>query len=309
MVISLTQIEKDLAKLDQAVVHLSEEMQAAYSDYLNRLGTATQKQLVMAAYQVCTEGYPEQFLKLTAGQREDLQKIVRQLAKQIREELMAQLYPPTVEVALEVERPQPDALLSQILQQAHAELQVELPELVSDVQLRSESETQPSPEPPPSEPRSLTPAPLARWQQNLEQAIMNELQTASHAVNRTLQQATILPNKLPEPLLEAASKAEASDIGGGKPNLLNLLVEARQPTAESESVPDEPKRAGLVHIVAVNLRLAEIEFADVPLGAARTQIRQLQAQLKKLGQDYQKKQKERAIAQAQAAWRTSWYED
>jgi len=309
MVGSLTQIEKDLAKLDQAVIHLSEEMQTAYSDYLNRLGAATQKQLVMAAYQVCTEGYPEQFVKLTAGQREDLQKIVRQLAKQIREELMAQLYPPTVEVALETERPQPDAILSQILQQANEELQVELPELVSDLQLRSEPETQPNPEPP-AEPRSLTPAALARWQQNLEQAIINELQTASHAVNRTLQQAMILPNKLPEPLLEAASKAEASDIGGGgKPNLLNLLVEARPPAAEPESLPDEPKRAGLVHIIAVNLRLAEIEFADVPLGAARTQIRQLQAQLKKLGQDYQKKQKERAIAQAQAAWRTSWYEE
>jgi hypothetical protein len=45
---------------------------------------------------------------------------------------------------------------------------------------------------------------LAQWQQNLEQAIASTLKMAARETNRLLQQAGILPSKLPPPVLEAA---------------------------------------------------------------------------------------------------------
>ncbi len=64
-----------------------------------------------------------------------------------------------------------------------------------------------------------------------------------------------------------------------------------------------------MQVSAIHLRLTEIEFADAALTPARTKIRTLSAQLRNLGREYQKKMREQAIAEAQAAWRSSWMED
>ncbi|MHC5831391.1 MAG: hypothetical protein ACYT04_89355, partial [Nostoc sp.] len=66
--------------------------------------------------------------------------------------------------------------------------------------------------------------------------------------------------------------------------------------------------SGLTQIMAINLRLGEIEFADVTLSSERRQIRSILVQLNKLGREYQKTHRERAIAEAEAAWRASWFE-
>jgi len=148
----------------------------------------------------------------------------------------------------------------------------------------------------PSNPKSLV-----QWQQNLEGTIANTLKTVSRDTNRLLQQSGILPNKLLEPLLEAAAKAEASADGiAGPPNLLNLLIES-----DNQDLQD----ATVTHIIAVHMRLSEIEFADAAVRAGRNQIRNLLFRVKSLGQEYQKKQREWAVAQAEAAWRVSWFEE
>ncbi len=290
MVASLAQIEQDLAAINQSVVQLSEDLQAAYSDYLSVLGAAVHQQLIMACYSVCTEGYPERFLALSFGQRQELQRILRQIANQTREELLAQLYPPTAEV-----EPDVDPLFAELAMEG-AEGRADTPIAPPD-QAHDKKQTR------------LDPPRLAHWQQSLEQAIATELQTVSYAVNRTLQQAGVLPGNLPEPLLEAATKAESSEVGAGKPNLLNLLVETRKGSEGEGGESENSKPHTLLHIIAVNLRLAEIEFADVAVGTARNRIRQLSAQLRNIGRDYQKKQRERAIAEAQAAWRAGWYDE
>jgi hypothetical protein len=61
--------------------------------------------------------------------------------------------------------------------------------------------------------------------------------------------------------------------------------------------------------MAINLRLGEIEFADAMLSSYRKQIRSVLLQLNRLGQEYQKKQRERSVAQAEAAWRAIWSDD
>jgi hypothetical protein len=142
---------------------------------------------------------------------------------------------------------------------------------------------------------------LAYWQERLEEKIVEELQNLSHSVNRLLQKAEILPGRLPEPVLEVAARADlASETAASPPNLLNLIV-------ETES--DEPKESSMTQLMAIRLRLSEIEFSDSSAMMGRSKIRELLARLNKLGREYQKKQKERSIAQAEAAWRSSWYEE
>lgn len=144
---------------------------------------------------------------------------------------------------------------------------------------------------------------LAQWQQNLEQAIANTLKTVSRETNRLLQQAEILPKALPAPVLEAAVNAseDSGEAIAGPPNLLNLLIETEN--------NQEPGDSTVTHIVAINLRLSEIEFADATVRAGRNQIRSLEGRARSLLREYRKKQQERTVAEAEAAWRASWFDD
>ncbi|MBD3881390.1 hypothetical protein IFO70_06450 [Phormidium tenue FACHB-886] len=145
----------------------------------------------------------------------------------------------------------------------------------------------------------IYPKTIAQWQSQLEQSIVEQLQTLSHTANRLLQRAKILPSRLPEPVLEVAAKADiVSETAASPPNLLSLLV-------ESES-DDE---TSVTQLLTIRLRLAEIEFSDTNVGIWRSKIRSLLAQLNKLMREYQKRQTEKAIAQAEAAWRASWFEE
>ena len=144
-----------------------------------------------------------------------------------------------------------------------------------------------------SYPHTSNPVELVQWQQKLEQAIANTLKTVSYETNSLLQKAGILPNKLPAPLLEAAvnsSEASAEAIAG-PPNLLNLLVETE------------------THEESEDSSVSEIEFADTTLRAGRNKIRNLEVRARSLMREYQKKQRERAVAEAEAAWRASWFEE
>jgi hypothetical protein len=286
MVSSIEQIERDIAVLDKAIAELTQELYDSYNRYLNLLAPVVRQQLILSSYHLCTQGYPEQFLALPYGQRQQLQQTLRQLAEQTQEEILAQLHPPivpeTTSPTLPVAAAQPT-------------------ELVPEVSFSDQMLAQ-------TTPFHLTPVHLAQWHQDLEQAIVQELQTASHAANRVLQQAGILPQKLPEPILEVASKADAAAIGN-TPNLTNLLVETPSESTDDDDSDDDSRDHRVIQLTAIHLRLVEIEFADPGVTAARSRIRSLLARLKTLGRDYKKKQRERSIAEAQTAWRASWTEE
>lgn len=295
MIGSIERIAQDIAALNTAVAELADEFHSTYSSYLNALAQAVRQQLVLVSYHVCTQGYPEQFLHLSYSQRQQLQKNLRHLAEQVQEELLAQLHVPVVLTDT------PDGLDSAhlIAQTDGVETGLALSEAERSV-LQEHTSDKSAP--------TLTPTHLARWQQDLEQAINEELRTASHAANRLMQQANILPKKLPDTLLEAASKAEMAE-GGTTPNLLTLLIDAGTEELPEKGQPDNAKGHLVMQIVAVHLRLSDIEFAEATLTATRTKIRSLSAQLKTLGREYQKKERERAIAEAQAAWRLTWVDE
>ncbi|WP_416670176.1 pentapeptide repeat-containing protein [Egbenema bharatensis] len=162
-------------------------------------------------------------------------------------------------------------------------------------------EADPSQTDSPPDPKPLHPKQLALWQEQLEENIVEELQNLSHTVNRLLQQSQILPARLPEPVLEVAAKADlATEASSSPPNLLNLIIETET---------EEPKESTTTQLMAVRLRLSEIEFSDSSTMIWRSKVRELLAQLNKLGREYQNKQKERSVAQAEAAWRSSWYDE
>lgn len=271
---AIEQIERDLATLSQAVHAIAAELNSAYTTYLTALGQATRQQLILASYQVCTQGYPKQFLSLSVSQRQNLQQAIRKLGKNAAEQLLEQLEAERAEGAEATEKEKPPTTSHQI---PH-----------TDSILAN---------------RFTNPIELLQWQHNLEEAIAHTLKTLSLEVNCLFQQVGILPQKLPVPILEAATAASetSAEITVGPPNVMNLLIETENPT--------DAENSSMTQLVAIQLRLSEIEFADANVRSARNQIRQLEGKVNLLGREYQKKQRERIIAEAEAAWRSSWFED
>ncbi|MFM7448369.1 MAG: hypothetical protein ACKO24_07215 [Leptolyngbyaceae cyanobacterium] len=313
----LERIEQEITALKQKTAGLAGEMHDAYHNYLTVLGVAVRRQLVLATYQVCTQSYPNEFLDLPYLQRQQLQFMLRQLAQQVQTDLLTQF-----------KSPFPAAPLAAGLISATPLSDSSLADpSVMDCDTRDPSSATLLPTPEMVE--SMLPADLLRWQKGLEEMITLELQIVSHAVNRLLQQFDILPKQIPEFLLETAAKANLAEVGDGPPNLLRLMIEAvnasevegaaanesdeegeededEEDEERGEKEEEERQSRSVMQLVTLHLRVAEIEFADPTVSAARSRIRSLQAHLKSLVQKHQKKQRERAIAQAQAAWRSTW---
>ena len=365
MVRPVQQIEQELAALDRSVIAIAIEFHETYGQYLAALGKAVRQQLILASYHLCTRGYPEQFLRLSLSQRQDLQQSLQHLAKQTQVELQEHLQ--TVQAFTVLQRQLAEvkdkarnraeakakadvvtAIAALELDEANllvSQDQLDQDQLDLDISGLSEPDLA-DPEPSELEPSELEaweeaeaaiaeldmnpfsliqeqvsdsststedfiesatdgsdlpifPKTIAQWQTDLERSIGQQMQALSHAANRLLQQSKILPSRLPAPVLEVAAKSDiAAETSASPPNLLNLLVESE--------AGEEPT---MTQLLTIRLRLSEIEFSDASIGVWRSKIRSLTAQLNKLGREYQKQQAEKAIAQAETAWRASWFEE
>ncbi|WP_375509548.1 hypothetical protein [uncultured Nostoc sp.] len=275
---AIERIERDIAAIKEAIRAIAVELQNAYASYLNTLGLAVRKQLILASYHLCTQGYPENFLHLSLNQRQQLQQAIRKLGQVAAKQLLGCI---KSEEVGENERDERDEEVTSSLSSGLLDTS------------NSQSFTA----------DTYNPIELVKWQQNLEEVMQEILKKLSHDANILIQKSGVLPKKLPEPILAAAAAA-ASEASGeampGPPNLLNLVIEIENEQQSEDS--------GLTQIMAINLRLGEIEFADVTLSSERRQIRSILVQLNKLGREYQKKHREKAIAEAEAAWRASWFE-
>lgn len=280
---SLEQITQNLAALDQKIKALQETFHTVYTSYLAALGQAVRQQIILSSYHIATENHPHRFLALSAGQRQQFQDDLRELAQltqQDIENLLRSLEPPSEDELLELD--------------AELEIDDELEALLQEMPGSDSQE-------PPTEIEELT-----QWQANVERSIVKTLQSASQATNRLLQHAEILPKRVPSPILDAAAQAEGGEPTG-TPSILSLLVEAREKSSDEES--SKAPIAALMHIIAVNLRLAEIEFNDPTVMSWRNKLRDLKKQLQILAREYQKKQRDHAIAQARLAWKATWVDE
>jgi hypothetical protein len=91
------------------------------------------------------------------------------------------------------------------------------------------------------------------------------------------------------------------------PNLLNLIVETDR--NREESAPNAQETANLTKVVAINLRLPEIEFSNPTLSIERDRLRRELERLSKMRQHYRQLKKELASAEAEAAWRATWFDN
>ena len=274
---AIERIEKDIIALKEATRAIAQQLNLAYARYINTLGLALQKQLILASYYLCTQGYPDEFLNLSLKQRQKLQQGIRQLSQQAAQELISYIQPPEVSQT----------------------------EVVLETEEENEQEEKEEQEENQQQPQALDPSnpiELVEWQQDVEEGIEETLKKVSQRANILIQKIGVLPKKLPEPILAAATAASesSSDMMPSLPNILNLVIEI----SDEEDAEDS-----ITQIMAIHLRLGEIEFADVTLLTERKGIRNILMQLSKVGREYQKRQKELKIAEAEAAWRASWFED
>lgn len=306
---AIERIERDIAALEEALAAIAEEFHDTYDRYLTALGQAMRQQLILASYHLCTQSYPEGFLSLSFAQRQQLQQAIRQLGQNAGQQLHLLLSLPASELLphLNTESSPLDEVIKRFLSPHQAE------DSLVELKEESESKVEPELESAEIEPKSIDlpspnsisiskPEELAAWLERLEGAIAKTLQKTSRDANRLLQQNGILPKKLPEPVLEAAAKVEASaDSMPGPPNLLNLVIETEN--------DEESQSSTVMHLIAVHLRLSEIEFAAPNVASGRQQIRNLSIKLSNLRREYHKKQREKAIAEAESAWRASWFDE
>lgn len=287
---SLEKIEKELVAIRQSSKDLAGDFQQTYSSYLAALGQGTRQQLIMASYHLCTQGYAESFLRLSWKERQDLQEGIRQLASGTREKLQALLPGDLV------------AELAAISADDYGEKSGEAAAI-------SEEAPEPIAASHSSSAETIAPDKLARWEDRMEKEIVEQLQISSRYTNLLLKQFGILPKNLPEIFIEAAGKAPSIPDGiAGSPNILNVRLEIDNPEEESGS-KSKRKKSQQLRVIAIQLRLSEIELADSNVRTRRNQIRSLASRLKSLERDYRHKQEERAIAEAEAAWRASWIDE
>jgi len=373
---SLDQIATDLAKLDASTQNLDQTLQTVYQSYLGTIAQAVKRQLILAAYHLCTQAYPEEFIALTVAQREKLQTGLRQLAAQGQEQitqlgqvsnltdLAAQLeeavvakygasvsntndtdaddsqpvspdggssapdLPPSIEAST-VEPSDSSPMVSESpaagadglsdssseaaeqsdFDAASEEAAVVLQRLSTSLSLFSLLEAEP-----------LTPISLAKRHVLLERHLRAILRTLSSLANQLLKQARVLPD-LPDMVIAAATEADGDSSGPSQPNLVSVLVEMtdRRDDLQDDGDEvidednafenDEESEHEMTHLVVINLRLADIEFADAQAALWRGRLQETLHKLKRLGRRYRTLRQEQAQAEAEHAWRAIWFDD
>lgn len=292
---SIKQLSDNLVAVDTQVKDLAQNLQDLYQEYLPHLIKVIKRQLMVATYHICTQKYPEAFLDLTYSQRTKLQEKIKNLAREFPEKLS--------ENWRKVEIPE-----HHFLQQLHRNLLSILSALNEDKSLESAKVSHhldSSPEvkedslPLNSDSVKLQPQDLIKLQVELDDSLEQSLIDLSNSANQCLQETKVLSNKIPNQILAIALQAEENtSIVSGAPNLLSILIDKDPKSNDLDITP----------VVAICLRINDLEFHDSGLNMIKQKIVKILTQLGNLSNKYQDLQQEYAIAQAESAWRASWYD-
>jgi hypothetical protein len=290
---SIEQVGQDLHHLQAASSKLGTELTAAYKSYFSTLAPTLKQQSIQSCYHLCTTCYPEAFLKLNYNQRSQLLKTLQRVISNVIADLVMHI----------------DSSANNNDDEPTGEL-TSTPMMPIDW--------------------FATPASLSTWHQNLEAEINHSLKEISYKVNLLLQQARVIPPNIPKPILEASSQADRQGESTiNIPNLLSILIEQDleeqqldDPSVEKTIMTNGIDRSGsisidserddfpqIIQIHSLYLRLAEIEFSDANVLRLRKNIDRLVDKIKFLRREYLHKQQELQIAEAESAWRNSWFED
>ncbi len=330
---SIQQVQQNLENLKSQVAETATELEALHGGYLELLGHSLKQQLILACYQICTQIYPQSFTNLSLSAKQDLQQKLRQLSLALKPQLseiitrkelepkpsqlnlMAELIKKLPKSSREGEAE--NTLAQNDLELIKAEIanlenigDLENIELIAiDTSLNEELEPDNFPAEVIKEKIDFeNPEHLISWHQQIERDIKKTLDETSKKVNQLLQGSKIIPDRLPNKVIDVAMQA---DVAKGMRNNSHPPQVAHVMNLTIENDKSKKSKTGKksLQISLLRLRLAEVEFSDHLLNAKRGQIRNLMSKVKKLDSQYRAIQQELAIIEAQAAWRSSWYED
>jgi hypothetical protein len=268
---SIEQVGQDLTQLKAASSQLGKELMAAYNSYFAILAPTLKQQSIQSCYYLCTTCYPDAFLKLNYNQRSQLLKTLQRVIRNAIANLVVHIEP---------------SATTGNEDESTGEL-TSMPAMPIDW--------------------FATPTSLVTWQQNLEAELSHSLKEISYKVNLLLQQAQIMPSNIPKPILEASAEADRQgESNANIPNLLSVLIEQEH---HEDPQLDRDDFSQIVQIHSLYLRLTEVEFSDVAVLSLRKNISQLINKINSLRREYLQKQQELQIAEAESAWRNSWFED
>ena len=329
---SIQQIKQDLDNTESAVAETAIELQDRYRNYLELLSQSVKQQLILASYQICTQFYPQSFLDLSLSNKQDLQQALRQIGIDLQPVLLEiieqqELEPEPNELNLMAElianlpksKNSKKAPAESELEHNSEEIDLELVKaelanldnvkFVEIDTIREDLDSDVSTSEPPKQKIDFkNPEHLILWHKQIERTIKKTLDNTSKNVNKQLQDSGIIPDRIPSKIIDVAlqtngnSKNKHSRRLPPAPNVLHLAIETDK-SKKSKSAKNADQ------ISLLRLRLSEIEFSDPMLNVKRTQIRDLMGKIGKLNNRYKATKHHIAIAQAQAAWRSSWYED
>jgi hypothetical protein len=293
----IEQVEQDLFQLRTASSKIGAELTAAYKSYFAALAPTLKQQSIQGCYYLSTNCYPEAFLKLNYDRRAQLLKTLQRVIGNVIADLVIQIEPsPRTN---NDDEPTGDL--------------TSMPVMPIDW--------------------FATPTSLSTWQQNLEEEISHSLKEISYKANLLLQQAQVIPVNIPKPILEA--NPEVDRQGGSTanvPNLLSILIDRDSDRQEELEDALEERSLGqlveshlgrngielrqldpdnfpeIVQIHTLYLRLTEVEFSNVSVLSSRKNIDRIVDKIKTLRREYAQKQQELKIAEAESAWRNSWFE-
>lgn len=288
----LHHLKQELAALEEKTTQFAETLRNYYQTYLKTLSQSVYKQSILASYQICTQKYPQEFINLSYSQRQQLQdeiKIVGKMAEVKLIELLNKKHKKNKEESINLLEEMLLGIASETVDDAEVEeIMLENSETFSNIK---------------------NPDDLIDWTKHLEKGMTQVLDHLSMELNHHLQKFKILPIQLPKQVLDMAIQAEEPEhTAGGQPNLLNVVIEAGNKENNAENLEEKIVHAKVTKLVAIHLRLSEIEFTEPTLNLQRKPIRHILEQINQLKKQYHKKQKECAIAEAETAWRSSWYE-
>jgi hypothetical protein len=346
---SIQQVKHNLEILKSQVAETATELEELHCNYLELLSHSLKQQLILACYQICTQLYPQSFINLSLSAKQDLQQNLRTLSTELKTQLaeivaQKELEPKPTEVNLiselikklpksklrteatgeeEINQERENTLTENDLELIKAEIaSIENIENLEDIELiainasainiNSDDEVEPdhSIESAPGEQVNFeNPEHLILWHQQIERGIKRTLDETSRRVNHLLQKSKIIPNRLPNQIIDVAMQADG-DSKGMRNNLkLPQIPHVMNLTIEGDKSKQSQSGTKSLQISLLRLRLAELEFSDHLLNAKRGQLRNLMSKVNKLDSQYQAIQQELAVIEAQAAWRSSWYED
>jgi hypothetical protein len=325
MINPIQQLEEELTGVNQQTLSLAGELKASYLKYLQVLGDCMQKQLILSAYQICIQAYPKRFLALSVNDRQRIQTKLKELTRNtntniaqildsvpplppqervnklpdLMEKVLKELGVEHFEDAYDDEDEEGDDDYDFEEEEAEQYLEEELEEeVVSPFDQLIQEEEQGV-----DASTIEDPAILLQWYQGIEYGLKELLAQLSKDTNQVLQDYQVLPNKVPEKLMEMVLNTNDGPSHNRRaPHILNVMVEASPKGGKK-------KERKLIKIIAIRLKLSEIEFSTPLLTRHKNKIRELLTQVKGLDQQKQKIERRKTIAEADLAWRSIWFEE